>query len=144
MTTYDSKRVIVAITCPGLGSHVATQFVEGSRVDVVKDGDAITMTKNSDGGGVFNVTHDESGTITLHMQQTSPTNDYLSSVLSLQRLTGGGECSVMVKDVNGRSLHHAPSARLQKAPDAAYASESGEREWVFLCLEINDFIGGVN
>lgn len=144
MATYDSKRVLVTISAGALGTHIATQFVEGSRVEVTKDEDAITMSKNSDGGGVFNVTNDESGAIVLHLQQSSPTNDFLSSVLSLQRLTGGGECSVMVKDANGRSLHHTPAARLQKSPDAEYGTEASEREWTFVCLEINDFIGGIS
>ena len=143
MTDYNSKKVDVVLTDIETGaSIIASGFAEGSRVSVAKGSDAVTVTIGSSGEGAFNFSNDESGTITIHLLQTSSTNDFLSSQYELQELNGGGMMEVMVKDNNGRSLHYAPKARIQKMPDSDYEEEVGDRQWVLVCLKIKDYIGG--
>lgn len=145
MADYNSKNVDVIITARSTGlSIIASGFVSGSRVAISKSEDSVGMVIGSDGEWAFEHSNDESGTITLSLMQTSATNDFLSIQHSLQRLQGGGMLEVMVKDNNGRSLHYAPYARIQKTPDADYGSEIAARDWVLLCPKIEDFIGGNN
>lgn len=143
MPDYNSKDVDVIITNKESGaSIIASGFVSDSRVGVVKNEDAVSVAIGSDGEWAFEFSNDESGLITLHLMQTSATNDFLSSQYQLQRLQGGGLLEVMVKDNNGRSLHYAPDARIQKIPDSDYGPEIESREWPLICPKIEDFVGG--
>lgn len=143
MPDYDSSKVSVILKSKQTGeSWIASGFVKDSRVNVAKGEDAVKLVIGSDGGWCWSHLSDESGTYVLSLLQSSATNDFLSTQLQIQKLTGGGALEVMVKDNLGRSLHFSEEARIQKMPDAEYNEEAGGREWTLLAPEIEDFVGG--
>lgn len=145
MPDYNSKDVDVVLTSRLDGaSIIASGFMADSRVNVALGEDAISLAKGSDGEWCFEFSNDYSGIISLTLMQSSATNDFLSTQHNLQRLQGGGLLEVLVKDNNGRSIHYAPYARIQKMPDADYGPEINAREWPLLCPEIESFEGGNN
>ena len=83
-----------------------------------------------------------SGEITLTLAQTSPSNDYLSSIQTLDELSGTGVVPVLIQDNSGRSKYVSGFAWIRRPPDAEFGKEISNREWVLDCADISFFTGG--
>jgi len=137
LRTYDPKSVSIIV-----GGNIMTGLADGTFLTVERDEDAFALNIGSDGEGVRSKSNNFSGTFTLTIQQGSPSNDVLSAFAQADELSGSGVVSVLVKDNNGNSLHVAETAWVQKAADAEYARESGDREWVIRTDKLTTFVGG--
>lgn len=138
LTNYDSKGVVVVFNFqPVLG------FQRGTFVSVEYNNDAFSLQVGID-GATRSKSNDNSGRVTVTLQQGSPSNDMLSQIHELDKRspTGSGVKPLMVKDLTGRALHSAATAWIVKAPTAEYADESGAREWVFETDNLVSFVGG--
>lgn len=135
--SYDFKQVSVIF-----GGRIITGFAEGDAITVAHDEDDFTLKVGADGEATRSKSNNRAATITLRLMQTSDSNDVLSGMRSADQLTGNGKGPLLIKDNSGRSLHAADSAWVQKAPDAGYGAEAGEREWVLRTGEMISNYGG--
>jgi hypothetical protein len=119
-------------------------FAEDSVVEVAYNEDAFTLQMGVDGDGTRSKTNNRSAQITVSLMQSSLVNDLLNQVhqLDLNSPNGLGIGPLLIKDLNGRSLHAADKAWIMKSPDAAYAKEAGAREWVIETASLVSSYGG--
>lgn len=135
--TYDASQV--SVTVNGVPMKGAA---DGVFCSVEYAEDAFTKVKGTQGETSRSKSNDYSGVITITLMQTSPSNDILSALHALDRAQNAGVCVVNVVDNSGRSNHTATKAWIRRGPASAYGKEIENREWVFDCDVLTDFIGG--
>lgn len=135
--TYDPKQISTII-----GALPVTGFSDGDMVRIERNEDLWTLMVGADGESTRSKSANKSGKITLTLLASSDSNDYLSGLQAADELTGKGTFAVLIKDNFGRSLYSAATAWITKHPNAAFAKESGTREWVIETDELIAFTGG--
>jgi hypothetical protein len=136
--TYDPSKVLFT-----LGGVLITGYADGTFLKVSRDEDSFTKQVGSGGEVARSANKNKSGSIALTLMQSSPSNDYLSGLVTVDELAGTGVVTAQVKDANGTSLHLAPEAWVKKPTDSEYAKETGSREWLIDCAQLVPFAGGV-
>lgn len=112
--------------------------------DITFDGLApafLTITPNSpisstsvgaDGDRAVSMNPDYTCLVAVTLQQTSPTNNKLAWFLREQRANrGNGVMNFTLNDPSGSIFTLMKDAYLESGPEQAYASEAGERTWVW-------------
>ena len=135
--TYDPKQVAVLVSGVPMSG-----FADGTFISVERDEDAFSKVSGADGIVSRAKSNNSMGTLTLTLAQTSPSNDVLSALATLDELTNAGIFPIIVKDNSGRSIHFSSNAWVKKVPAAGYAKEVGNREWIFDLADYSPFIGG--
>jgi hypothetical protein len=135
--TYIASEVSVVV-----GSRPASGIADGTFVRIERTNDAFSMKEGADGEVTRSKSGSKSGTITITLEQASAYNDYLSSLAITDELTGAGMVPILVRDAKGTSLFTSPAAWVRKMPDTEFGKESGPREWVFDCSELEFIVGG--
>lgn len=126
MLTYDVKKVVVAF-----GGVTLEGYMSGSKVNIAYKNEMFILTIGCDGSGSRGKTNDLSARVTVRLQQTSKSNDFLTGCFVADGESAvGAPLPLMISDKSGRSLFVSESAYLVKLPDADYAPEVGERVWV--------------
>lgn len=133
---FDPKQVDVTVmgqTIVGFGEEKVTveRSNPGWELTVGADGDATRVKSN-----------DLSGTITITLQQTSPSNNLLSTLFEIDDQDNTGVVACMVKDNSGFTYVNAPKAYVEKLPEASFAKSHSDRVWVLRCHNITYFLGG--
>lgn len=123
--TYNPARVLVLV-----GGVPLQGFSDGTFVEIAPMSDRVTSKSGADGEVARSIGTDKRHTITITLQQTSPSNDALSAMLLADELSGGGlPVPVMVQDLSGRTVFSADRSWISKAPSLTYASEIEDRTW---------------
>ncbi len=135
--TYIPKKILVIV-----GGVPISGFAEDSMVKTVRDEDTFAKKVGVDGEVSRSQNHNRSGTVTITLMQTSPSNDVLSGFAALDELTGAGVVPVLIKDLSGTSTFFSSSCWVKKPPEGAYGKEVGNREWVLDTVDIDIFNGG--
>lgn len=102
-----------------------------------------TMTIGADGEVMHSLHADKSGTITVNLLKTSPTNKKLSLAYNAQSqssATWGNNVIVIRNKVSG-DIITARSVAFQKQPDNANAKAGNTMPWVFDCGKIDQVLG---
>ena len=137
---YDSARVICTA-----GGVVLTGFAPGSKVRVTFNEDRNTIQVGSDGEASRSRSNNKSGRIEFILLQTSLSNATLAALALADDVTpGGAAVPIIVKDLNGGSVHNANVAVLVKRPDAEYTDTAGERSWMWETGQLVSTIAGNN
>lgn len=135
--TYSADEVIVVV-----GGVPLSGFADGTFVNVSRDEQAFTKVTGADGTVSRAKTANKSGTITITLLSTSPSNDILTGFAVADEETSDGVVAVLVKDLSGRTVHASSAAWIQQIPDDEKSKDVGEREWVLDCAKITSFLGG--
>lgn len=135
--SYDPSQVVVTVN----GAQMSG-FADGTFVSVIRSNDAFTKVTGADGVTSRSKSSDKSGELTITLAQTSPSNDILSALATLDELSSLGVVAIAVKDISGRSLFASGNAWIRKVPDSAFGKEIDNREWVFDCADLAPFVGG--
>lgn len=123
--TYNPARVLVLV-----GGVPLQGFSDGTFVEIAPAADRVTSKSGADGEVARSIGTDKRHTITITLQQTSPSNDALSAMLLADELSGGGlPVPVMVQDLSGRTVFAVDRGWVSKAPAISFAVESGDRVW---------------
>lgn len=135
--TYNPKRFIVAF-----GGVPLTGMADGTFITIEQRADQFALVVGADGEGARSASADQSATITLTLLQTSASNDYLSTMLRIDRLSNAGAAVFSVQDLNGTTVAVANQAWIMKAANIENGKEVTSREWTFETdsMEIN--VGG--
>jgi hypothetical protein len=144
MATYSFMDVSASLSGPtgkielGYGS---ANSEEG--ITVAMSGAKNTMTIGADGEPMQSLHADKSGTITVNLLKTSPTNKKLSLAYNAQSMssaTWGNNVIVIRNSVSG-DITTARSVAFQKQPDNANAKDGNTMAWVFDCGKIDQVLG---
>lgn len=135
--TYSPKRVELIVNGTPMKG-----FADGTFISVERSSDAFSTNVGADGEVSRTHSSDKTGKITLTLQQTSDSNDFLSALSILDEKTLLGQFAVLLKDTNGKTVAASPSAWIDKVANAEFAAEISDREWVISCSELTSFVGG--
>lgn len=138
LRTYSPKAVDVIV-----GGVKMEGWSEGSMIDISYNADTYTLSIGVAGQGSRAQNDDLSARITIHLAQTSPSNDALSGFwLADGEAPNGVPVPLMIKDRSGRSLYVAESAWATKIPDGSFNNGINERAWVIETDRLVPFVGG--
>lgn len=137
--TYSPKRVELIINgVPMKG------FADGTFISVERSSDAFSTNVGADGEVSRTHSSDKTGKVTLTLQQTSESNDFLSALVILDEETLLGQFALLLKDTNGTTICESPSAWIDKVANTEFGAEISDREWIISCSELVSFVGGNN
>lgn len=137
--TLDWKRMHVIY-----GPHRITGRAKGTAVQLTMNAQASTANVGVDGTGYFVDSEDNSGSVTVLLTPESESNDVLSEMLALNRVTPGGlKHPLVVEDENGRTVMAAASAKIAKLPDAGWSDGVDTRPWTFVFTQGFGRVGGM-
>ncbi len=125
MKTYNPAQVAIIV-----GGFPLTGFADDSKVTVERAEDSWSMQIGVDGEGTRSKSNNKSGSIKISLNQSSESNQTLSTLLIQDELNGGGLVPVLVKDASGNSIYTAANAFITKFPSAEFGRESKTREWM--------------
>ncbi|MEM3318264.1 MAG: phage protein, partial [Thermoplasmatales archaeon] len=81
-------------------------------------------------------------TLTITLAQTSPSNDVLSGIFNLDKLSNQGIVPILIKDMSGNTVIFSATGWIQSFPDMSFGNEINDRSWIFDLANIDMFIGG--
>jgi len=137
MSTYNPQLVICTWNgIPLLG------FQDGTMIEIDYNKEAFTLYMGTQGDYLRIMSCDHSGKITLHLSQSSPTNDALSVFANLDRTLGNIVGPFTVTDLNGTTTVISPQTWIQKMPKTEFGKEGTIRDWVFESGNIIEYVGG--
>lgn len=117
---YDPKQVNVIVD----GVFI-TGFAEGTMVTAEKDEDDFTVVYGAQGDYSVAESHNTLGTITLTLQDTSPSLPFLRSLVNRRRFFS---CYVVDANDSSRVMAGGSEARILKSPGFEKGNEVGEVE----------------
>lgn len=135
--TYDPKQVAVIVGGVPLGG-----FADGSFVTVERSSDAFTKVTGADNITSRAKTNDKSGSITITLQQTSPSNDILQGFALVDEVSNSGVVPIVIQDFSGRSTFVTAFGWVKKVPKAEFSKEITNREWILDCADLDVKFGG--
>jgi len=144
MSTYSFQDVQASLVGPtgilslGYGAAVAD---EGITIEMA--GDKNTMLIGADGEGMHSLHADKSGTVTVRLLQTSPTNAKLQVMYDAQTLTSSlhGQNLITIRNPMSGDVTTARSCAFKKKPALNYKKDGAIVEWVFDSIKIDSVLG---
>lgn len=128
--TYSPRQMAVI-----LGGVPITGFAEDTFINVSPSSETFTRSVGASGEVSRVEKADRTGNLALTLQQTSPSNEYLTGLHLADRQSLAGTFSLLIKDNNGNTVISAENAYIARLPDAEYNQEVGTREWL---IEFDD------
>lgn len=135
--TYDPSQVSVV-----LGGNILGGFSDGTFVTIARNADMWSMKVGVGGQATRAKSSDKSGTITVVLQQSSPSNDDLSALIAADELTNAGAVPLLIRDASGRTLATALTAWVSRYPNVDFAKESTDRTYTLMTDSLEVFVGG--
>lgn len=123
--TYNPDRIVLLVGGAQMQGYAEDQFVE-----IAPMSDRVVSKSGADGEVARAISTDRRHTVTITLQQTSPSNDILSGFAKADDLTcGGAAFPILVQDLCGRTMFAATSAWVSKAPSITFGREVSDRVW---------------
>lgn len=135
--TYDPKLVLLT-----LGEILISGYADGSMIEVARDGDSFTKYVGTDGEVCRVRNRNRSGSVTVHLAQTSLSNDALSALLAADELAGTGVRPLQLVDMSGTTIIGADRAWIRKPADSPFGKDIQDRTWVIDCGHLQPLVGG--
>lgn len=142
--TYSFLNVQATLVGPGgsinLGSGAGASK-EGITID--PNGDKNSMTIGADGSGMHSLHADNSGTITVRLLKTSPTNALLMAMYDFQKTSSTlwGQNVITITDSGGGDSNGARGCAFKRKTPVRYADDGQICEWSFDCIDIDTIFG---
>jgi hypothetical protein len=144
VATYSFMDVAATIVGPGgsfsLG-YGSCNAEEGITVAMIENKN--TMTIGADGCVMHSLHAGNAGTVTVRFLKTSGTNQMLSMMLDLQRVSSAlwGSNTLVISDPARGDQITCTNCAFQRWPNVSYAKDGGTQEWVFDAGAINGVLG---
>lgn len=122
--TYNPKEVVIAC-----GTHIVTGLADDSFVSIEANGDGVTKKVGCDGEVARSVTPDDTFKIKISLLQTSTSDTFFSNMCDLDRESGEGIFSILIKDLKGGLVFSSDAAWCTKKAPVGFGKESTNREW---------------
>jgi len=132
--TYNFKLVNLIV-----GVKQIEGFEEGTEIVAERNEDSYTSKVGTDGNVVRSRSNNNMGRITFSLSQFSASNAYLQTLANLDERTGAGVVPSKITDKSNPSVESviATESWIVKPSSKSYGSESGAREWVIECANMN-------
>lgn len=137
METYAPEEISVIAD-----GEILSGFADGTFITVARDEDSSTYSPSGTGGGSRTKNPNKAGKFTFTLQQTSASNKKLSDLLKRDENGENILIPVLVRDNSGSDIHKAEQAFIMRWPDAGYAKELENREWVLQTDVLDMYLGG--
>lgn len=136
---YDFTEVAANL----VGIPIDSGFAPGTGI-AIKRNPGFTFVRGADGQVTRSKTNDKTAEIRFTLLQSASANALLSALynLDLASNNGAGVGPISIRDKQGLSLHFGAHAWIAQAPDAEYAQEATNREWVIHVADLDGFDGG--
>lgn len=134
---YDPRQY--SVTFAGI---IVGGFMDGTFISVERTEDSYSMAVGARGDVARVRSRDKTGTVTITLQQTSPSNDLLSAQIVADELLGTGVAPLLLKDNNGTTIIQAANAWIRRPANSEQSDELSSREWAIDCAELNMVVGG--
>lgn len=123
--TYNPDRIVLLV-----GGVQMQGYAEETFLELAPMADRVLSKSGADGEVARAINTDRRHTLTITLQQTSPSNDVLSGLAAADDLTcGGAAFPVLVQDLCGRTMFAAASAWVSKTPPVVFGREVQDRVW---------------
>ncbi|HBA3651371.1 TPA: DUF3277 family protein [Escherichia coli] len=144
MATYSFMDVSASLT--GVTGSIDLGYGSANSeegITIAMSGPKNTMTIGADGEPMHSLHADKSGTITVNLLKTSPTNKKLSLAYNAQSQSSGtwGNNVIVIRNSVSGDITTARSVAFQKQPDNANAKDGNTMAWVFDCGKIDQVLG---
>lgn len=138
MKYYDPKEHSIIFGGPMSG------FADDQMIEIEWDEDAFEDIVGVDGETTRSDNGNNNATAKIKLMQSSNSNDVLSALYNLDKLTPGGAGVVpfTIKDGQGTTLIVAGSAYVKKLPTVTRGKKAGPQEWTIRLVNPKVFIGG--
>lgn len=136
---YDPKNVSVIV-----GGTIIGGFTDGTFILAERNEDMWNLKVGVDGIGTRAKTNNQSGKFTITLHQSSPSNDYLSTLASADELGNAGAVPVLIRDNLGTTLATSLTAWVKKYANIEDGKEVANRVWVLETDQLLLFVGGNN
>lgn len=134
--TYDPRSVIITI-----GGVPMSGFSDGTFLEVVRDEATWTKVVGADGYVTRGKTNNFTGTLTLTLKQSSPSNDVLSGFIALDEVSNSGIVPILVKDLSGNSTYFSGQGWVRQYANSTFAKDITDREWTVDLGQLDLFVG---
>lgn len=134
--TYDPKQVIVTI-----GGIPLSGYSEGTFLEIARNEPTWNTVVGADGLVTRGKTNNFSGTLTLTLKQSSPSNDVLSGFLALDEASNSGVFPVLVKDLSGDSIYFSGQCWVTQYANSTFGKDITDRQWTLTLSEADIFVG---
>ena len=111
VNTYDPKKVIITF-----GGVPITGFADGTFVQIDPNAEMWTKKVGADGEVTRSQSNDNTHTVQITLQQSSASNDYLSTCMNADKLTGMGMLPLSITDLYYSSAQCIIVSLLNKPP----------------------------
>lgn len=139
VNTYSPSEVKISVA-----GHLVSGLTEQSFVDIAFTNDRITMEKGADGEVARVINSDDSATITLRLQQTSPSNDVMTALYQADVISKSATFPITVEDKLGTTKYVCDAAWITQLPSVTFSNGVESREWVIQCGTLAAAIIGGN
>lgn len=114
---------------------------EGLTVEMTED--KSTMTIGADGSVMQSLHAGNSGTVTVRLLKTSPTNKQLAIMYDLQRTSSAfwGQNTILISNAATGDQISCNFCAFRRWPNVTYAKDGGMQEWPFLVGMVNGVLG---
>lgn len=134
--TYDPASVQIVV-----GAAVMSGFTDGTFVEVARDEATWTKAVGADGTVTRGKTNNRSGTVTITLKQSSPSNDVLSALLISDELTSLTVFPILIKDLSGTSIYFSAQGWVQQFANSTFGKDITDRTWTIATAEIDMLVG---
>ena len=136
--SFDPVKVVVV-----LGGVPILGFTRGTAVEIAYTSPLWTEKTDLSGKLVRSKTNDLSAIVTLTLDQSSPSNAYLSRLAQRDLLAGSGSGVFSITDLNGATFYTSAQAYVKAYPNSAWGAESDARAWQIVCSRLVGFESGL-
>lgn len=137
---YDPDQVIVYFAGQRL-----VGFADGEFVTAAQKSDGFSEVVGTDGTDVSrSKSNDRRATVVVKLMQTSPSNDFLSTIhqTDLDAPNGAGVGTFTIQDMSGTTLVHDGAAWITKFADESKDRAAKANEWTFTLPRPTRVVGG--
>lgn len=138
LLTYSPKDVIILLG----GVYSVEYLAESDFVSISHTQDTSASVAALDGEEARVHRQNNHYTIEISLQQSSPTNNYLSVIYEIDQKTGLGKMPLLIKDDKGTSIFFATTCWVESRPDLTFSNTLNTRKWVLGCSEAGMVVGG--
>ncbi|GHV79125.1 hypothetical protein AGMMS49944_09160 [Spirochaetia bacterium] len=126
VTTYDPKKVIITYGGVPIGGYADGTFIQVDAAEAY-----FAKKVGADGEVTRSMSNNNTHSVAITLQQSSLSNQHLSTCKNLDKLTGLGMLPLSITDLNGGTLFFWPQAWVVQDPPWGFAKENTDRAWGF-------------
>lgn len=129
--SYSPEDVIIYVA----GFLRVEGLAAGSFVNIIANSPVATAERTADGKIARLVSKDDTYTVAITLTSTAESNDVMTKLALVDRITAKGILPILIKDTKGTSMFFSPSAWIEVMPDQEFTDEISTRTWVFRCTQ---------